>query len=443
MIKFTFSTHNTKWLLISIFVVATLCALIVYPKPFNTASEYVAQHAFVNIGKVTLPFRLGLDLQGGTHLVYQADTSQVQGTTESEAMSAVKDVIERRINLFGVAEPVVQVARTGGSWRLIVELAGVKDVNQAIELIGATPSLDFREAGEDVTDLGAYSITELNGSFLSRAYVQFDQLGKPQVALDFNPQGAKLFETITERNLGKPLAIFLDGIPISVPIVQSVISGGTAVISGNFSRNEAVELAGRMNAGALPVPITLISQETIGATLGQQSLASMTKAASIGIAVLVLFIILYYRLPGLLGVVALAAYIAFILALYKVVPVTLTLAGIAGFILSLGIAVDANILIFERIKDEKRNGKTLALAIEDGFTRAWTSVRDGNITTIISALALYVIGSSFVKGFALTLIIGILMSMFTAVFVSRLLLEIIASTRLGKISWLWKIGIKT
>lgn len=439
----TLSYHNTLWLLITIFVISVLAATIAYPRFFNAGSDVLNKAFFIDIGKITLPFRLGLDLQGGTHLVYQADTSQVKGVSERDALASVRNVIERRINLFGVAEPLVQIAKSGTNWRLIVELAGIKNVNQAIELIGGTPFLDFREAGADPQDIKSYTPTALNGSLLSRASVQFGELNKPQVSLEFNSQGAILFKELTEKNLGKPLAIFLDGLPISIPTVQSVIPNGTAVITGNFSLQEARELAQRMNAGALPVPITLIAQETVGASLGQSSLSQMMHAALWGIAALLVFIVGYYRFPGLLGFVALMMYVALILALYKLIPVTLTLAGIAGFILSLGIAIDANILIFERIKDERRAGKSLESAIESGFLRAWSSVRDSNITDLITAGALYfLVGSSFVQGFALTLIIGILLSLVTAVFVSRLLLKVVAATRLGKVPWIWKTGIE-
>lgn len=437
------SYHNTLWLLITMLTLALCAGLVAYPEPFNTASAWLNRKFFVDIGKITMPFRLGLDLQGGTHLVYEADTSQVKGISEQEALASVRNVIERRVNLFGVAEPLVEVSKSGSHWRLIVELAGIKDVNTAISLIGGTPFLDFREPGSDPQDIRGYTPTRLNGSFLARASVQFDQLNKPQVSLEFNSEGAAIFKELTEKNLGKPVAIFLDGLPISVPVVQSVIPNGTAVITGDFTLDEATKLAQRMNAGALPVPITLVSQETVGASLGQTSLTQMIWAAWWGIAALFLFIVGYYRFPGLLGFFALMIYIAFILAIYKAIPVTLTLAGIAGFILSLGIAIDANILIFERIKDERRAGKSLQVAIESGFLRAWSSVRDSNITDLITAGALYfLVGSSFVQGFALTFIIGVLLSLVTAVFVSRLLLEILAATPLKNVAWIWKTGIE-
>jgi len=445
MIRFRFSQQNTFWLFITLCVVAVISGFIVYPGAFNTISAFFSNKFKIELGKIVKPFQLGLDLQGGTHLVYSADVSQVKGISPKEALDSVQSVIERRVNLFGVGEPVVQIAQSGGDWRLIVELAGVKDVKQAIQLIGETPYLDFRVAGPKgkPDDLSTYVATNLNGSYLQKANVDFDQLtGHAQVTLEFNSQGAKLFEDLTRQNLQKRVGIFLDGFPISAPVVQTVISGGKAVITGNFSLDDAKTLARRLNAGALPVPIKLISQQTIGASLGQDSLSRVINAALWGFILLTIFMVGYYRFPGLLGIIALLMYTAFILAIYKLIPVTLTLAGIAGFILSLGIAIDANILIFERIKDELKAGRNLEGAISEGFLRAWSSVRDSNITDMISAAILYLISSSFIQGFAFTLLIGIIVSMFTAVFVSRLMLEISARSKLKNFAWIWRAGIK-
>lgn len=441
---FRLSYQNTLGLLGVILALALVAGIIVYPAIFNKVSEFTRGQLHVEIGTLAMPFHLGLDLQGGTHLVYEADTSAVKGITPDEAMEAVRDTIERRVNLFGVAEPLVQVAESGGSRRLIVELAGVKDVNQAIELIGETPFLEFREQGpeSESTDILSFVPTELNGSYLVRAQVQFDQTtGDPLVGLEFNQEGGRVFEEVTRRNLNKPLAIFLDGFPISAPNVQSVITGGQAVITGRFTFEEATALARSMNAGALPVPIKLIAQSTVGASLGQESLQKALYAAFWGFGILAIFMVGYYRFPGVIGIGALLIYIAFMLAFFKIVPVTLSLAGIAGFVLSLGIAIDANILIFERMKEELNRGRSLESAIREGFLRSWTSIRDGNVTTLITAFILYWIGSSFVQGFAFALIIGILLSMFTALFVSRLLLEVIAGTRLGKKQFIWKAGL--
>lgn len=441
---FRLSYANTIGLLATILSLALVAGLLVYPALFNRVSEIVDRRLHVEVGTITLPFHLGLDLQGGTHLVYEADTSEVKGITPEEAMDAARDTIERRVNLFGVREPLVQVAESGQSRRLIVELAGVKDISEAIQLIGETPFLEFREQSPDAdpNDLLSFVPTDLNGSYLTRAQVQFDQTtNEPLVGLEFNGEGAKIFEELTRRNLNKPLAIFLDGFPISAPNVQTVITGGQAVITGRFTFEEATRLARSMNAGALPVPIKLIAQRTVGASLGQQSLENALQGAFWGFGVLALFMIGYYRFSGLIGILALLIYIAFMLAVFKIIPITLTLAGIAGFILSLGIAIDANILIFERMKEELARGRSLESAIREGFLRSWTSIRDGNVTTLITAFILYWVGSSFVQGFAFVLIVGILLSMFTALFISRLFLEVLAGTRLTKKTAIWKAGV--
>lgn len=442
---FQMTYKNTIGLLAVIFSLALAAGFLVYPKAFNIMSGNIKRYTTVDIGRLEKPFRLGLDLQGGTHLVYEADTSRATGVSSKEAMDSVREVIERRVNLFGVAEPLVQTARAGDTWRLVVDLAGVKDIKQAIDLIGATPFLEFREEKpkEEGGDVMGFSATSLNGSYLKQARIEFDPTtSEPIVGLEFSSEGSKLFEDLTKKNLGKRIAIYLDGVPVSAPTVQSVISGGKAVITGNFTLKEAQILVNRMNAGALPVPIKLISQETVQASLGQNSLERALDASLWGVIVLTIFIIGSYRFPGILGVAALLIYTLFMLAFFKIVSVTLTLAGIAGFVLSLGIAIDANILIFERMKEELAAGRSLDGAIKEGFLRAWSSVRDGNLTTIITALILYWMGSSFVQGFALTLTIGILMSMFTSVFVSRLLLEILAGTKLGAIKFIWQSGLK-
>ncbi len=623
-------------------------------------------------------FRLGLDLQGGTHLVYEADVSAVDSKDRADAIEGVRDVIERRVNVFGVSEPVVQTNRTAnGDWRVVVELAGVKDVSEAIKMIGETPLLEFKEqsgtqreltadeqkqladynaaalskaeevlgklisggdfaalakqysedeqsrdnggdlgwvtekeapeavniakglkpgevtpdlvqvsqgyeivkledmrarrdpftdqeeteikaahllicyegadncesglskeeAYQKITELKAkatpsnfsalakanstepgadttggelgwftkdqmvepfaeavaaqavgtisdvvetqfgyhliykegerqlteYKIshifirtmskddilgaseewknTELTGKYLKRASVQFNPNdNSPEVSLEFDGEGSKLFEDITGRNVGKPVAIFLDGYPISAPTVNEKITGGRAVISGNFNIAEAKLLAQRLNAGALPVPITLISQETVGASLGHISVTNSLKAGIIGLILVALFMILYYRLPGLLAVISLGIYGILVLAVFKIWPVTLTLAGMAGFILSIGMAVDANVLIFERLKEELRAGKSLAQAIEEGFKRAWPSIRDGNFSTLITCFILIQFSTSIVRGFAVTLSLGVLVSMFSAIVITKNILLLVAGKWLEERKWL--LGVK-
>ncbi|PIY96006.1 MAG: protein translocase subunit SecD [Candidatus Kerfeldbacteria bacterium CG_4_10_14_0_8_um_filter_42_10] len=513
-----------------------------------------------------LKVRLGLDLMGGTHLVYQADTSQIPTADKADAVEGVRDVIERRVNAFGVSEPVVQTNKVGSDYRVIVELPGITDVSQAIKLIGETPLLEFREQktidqpeltqeevdqynieakakaekildealapgadfavlakanSEDTSaaqggDLGffpqgamvpefedvifnkaeagkvypelvqtafgyhiikveekktvtdeqeqeelqarashiliktksldqnlpvEYANTGLSGKQLKNASVQFDQTsGQPQISLSFNDEGKALFAEITKRNLNKPVAIYLDGSPISIPVVQAEITSGEAVITGSFTLDEAKTLARRLNSGALPVPITLVNQQNIGATLGRISVERSFFAGLLGLLLVAIFMIVYYRLPGLLSVLALFIYALLVLAIFKLWPVTLTLAGVAGFILSIGMAVDANVLIFERMKEELRSGKPLASSVEDGFKRAWSSIRDSNVSSLITCVILGWFGTSLIKGFAITLGIGILLSMFSAITITRTFLRIITLKKEWKS--LWPFGIR-
>ncbi|MEK7106303.1 MAG: protein translocase subunit SecD, partial [Patescibacteria group bacterium] len=342
-------------------------------------------------GVAKYPFKLGLDLSGGTHLVYHADVSKVATAEVKDSMNALRDVIERRVNLFGVSEPSVTVQDGGfsnaGEERLIVDLPGVTDVSKAVTMIGQTPLLEFKtenpkkdapqevKIGKDgkiapIAVPEPYIATELTGRYLDKAILEFDQNGQPMVSLQFNAEGATLFEKITRENIGKSVAIYLDGEPISIPTVNDVITGGKAQITGSFTPIEAKTLVGRLNSGALPVPIELISTQTIGPTLGEQATHAGVKAAIIGFLAIALFLIIWYRLPGIIAVVALSMYVAIMLALFKFIPVTLTAAGIAGFIISIGIAVDANVLIFERIKEELRLGSTNADSTKHGFSRA-------------------------------------------------------------------------
>lgn len=573
------------------------------------------------------PFRLGLDLQGGAQLVYQADVSQIPDADKDDLLEGVREVIERRINAFGVSEPVIQINKTiDNDYRVIVELAGVKSVDDAIKEIGETPRLEFREqdlstasvseenvklmneynaglsskikeintkvkAGEDFAtlakvnntplsvsaednsigtendgDLGwitatsnaavfnsvknlqaggvteiiendlGYSIfkveekkstggllidtknssngeykvrqiflpkmtqdalasmsdnwknTELTGKNLKKAIIQFNPNdNRPEVSLEFDEEGAKLFADITERNVGKPVAIYLDDYPISVPTVNEKITEGKAVISGNFSIAEAKELVQRLKAGALPVPITLINQKTMGASLGNQSIIDSFKAGVFGLLLVALFMIIFYRFFGFVSVISLLVYGATVLAIFKALPVaiaiiigllfvglmlaafdelkllditltvlfvgigiillvygmnavTLTLAGIAGFILSIGMAVDANVLIFERVKEELRAGRTLKDSIDEGIRRSWPSIRDGNMSTILICLVLMTFGTGVLKGFGTTLFIGVSVSMFSAIVVTRNLLNIFLTKKMENSSFL--LGVK-
>jgi len=508
---------------------------------------------------------LGLDLQGGIHLEYKADLSQITSDQQNEAMQAVQDVIERRVNAFGVAEPIIYTAKIADENRLVVEMPGVKDVQEAKSLIKETPFLEFREESEtqaqqipqDIIDQannqklqnaqgvlerakqgedfgalakefsedtgskdnggdlgfaekgmfvpefeealfspdlrageiypslietqfgwhiikkieqrgegdslevhGAHILfakttqpenqttfvpTELTGKNLKSAVVEFQNQGlsEPQVGLKFDSDGAKLFADITKRNVGKQVAIYLDGEVINAPVVQTEITNGEAVITGNFTLDKAKQLVRRLNEGALPVPIELVSQQSVEASLGQAALNTSIKAGIIGLIVVIIFMIIYYRFLGLVAAVSLIIYAALMISIFKLSnfspwPITFTLSGIAGFILSIGMAVDANILIFERIKEELANERGLSGSVKEGFKRAWPSIRDGNYSTILTSLILVGVGTGFVKGFAVILIIGVLVSMFTAIVLTRSLLNFLIGDWLEKRKWLIK-----
>ena len=544
-------TNKVRFTFLFIIALAVLTVLTVYPKlPDNfPGSSFFSK----------FQPHLGLDLQGGAHLVYEADLSDIQLGDRSSSLNGVRDVIERRVNTFGVAEPVIQVS---GNNRIIIELAGVFDIQEAVTRIGETPLLEFKEPGntelseedktqiiqknaetrllagqvlerakngenfaslavefsedpgskdeegiidfvpremlaseyaeaifdklvdgqitdelietqygyhiikkleERTTEEGIREVksqhilfmiqplegqfewknTELSGKQLKRSDVLFDNTtGNVQIGLKFDSEGKDMFAEITARNIGNPVGIFLDGETITVPTVNEEIRDGSAVITGKFTLPEAKQLAQRLNAGALPVPVNLISQQTVGATLGKISLEKSLFAGMIGLIILALFMIIYYRLLGLLAVIALAIYAGVSLALFESIPVTLTLSGIAGFILSVGMAVDANVLIFERFKEEIRDGKILSIAIEEGFQRAWPSIRDSNFSSLITCFILYAFGASMVRGFALTLGIGILVSMFSAVVITRNFLRIMTNPKMDKYLWLFGISKK-
>ena len=389
---------------------------------------------------------LGLDLEGGSHLVYKADLSQKDPSqSDEDAIRGVLDKIERRVNAYGVTEPIIQ---RQGHDRILVQLPGVKDVDEAIKLIGQTAQLDFREikldgAGEPVLDeqgqpewIKAMAIGSddeekvLTGKYLksNASVVLHPQTNEPEVAFEWDEEGALLFEQITQRNLQKRLGIFLDDEPVSAPTVQAVIKG-SGVITG-LNLEEARMLAIQLNSGSLDVPMKVIQEQDVDATLGADSLQKSLIAGAIGLALIVLFMILYYRVSGFVATCALIIYGLLLIAIFKLVPITLTLPGIAALILSIGMAVDANVLIFERMKEELRAGRTLAAAVEGGFSRAWPAIRDSNVTTFIACAVLYwfggTLGAFMVRGFALTLFIGVALSMFSAIVITRTFLRFVA-----------------
>ncbi|MBI2121281.1 MAG: protein translocase subunit SecD [Candidatus Wildermuthbacteria bacterium] len=456
------NARNTKTTVALIVCIGIAVGLFHLPnianKPIERWNAYKAGAAWTRYVPAlptvpVVPFQLGLDVQGGIQLLYDADLSAIISAEQDSAMQGLRDVIERRVNLFGVTEPTIRTEGNGQTRRLVVELAGIKDPNEAIRLIGQTPYLEFREPREDYQAIvvrnemvfeqqegtleDPFQATQLTGRYLKKAGVEFDQFQKPVISLQFNEEGADIFAELTGRLVGRPIAIYLDGQYLQAPIVQGKIEGGRAQITGSFTYEEASRVARDLNAGALPLPIALVSQQSIGATLGGESLQKSIQAGVMGLALVMLFIIAFYRLSGLFAAISLVLYVALMLALFKLIPVTLTLAGIAGFVLSIGIAVDANILIFSRTKEELRAGKSFQVALQEGFSRAWPSIRDGNVTTLLVAFVLFWFGSSFVKGFAFTLSLGILLSMFSAIFVTRNFLALFIGTRLERLHWLW------
>lgn len=391
------------------------------------------------------PFSLGLDLAGGSELTYEADVSQIPPEEVKSSMESLRDIIERRVNIFGVSETSVRTEQSfTGQQRLSIALPGVTDTAQAARLIGETPVLDFRVQNPtlDMTTVDEntpidmlFVPTLLTGKYLERASMQFTQpaagqmAGEPYVSLVFNKEGADLFEQLTSEHIGKMIAIYLDGAPISTPVVQQVIKGGEATITGSFSPEEAKELAGRLTSGALPVPIELVGTTSVSAPLGEQAVADGVAASILGLALLASLFVLWYRASGIVAVIALVYYTLTLLALFKVIPVTLTASGIAGFIISLGVAVDANVLIAERIKEELAKGGELQDSIQKGFGRAWTAIRDANFAGLLTSAILYWFGTSLIKGFALTLGLGILASLFSATVVSKSWMVLLAGTK--------------
>lgn len=436
--------QQRKFLLWLILLITISAVIIDLPRNYHLKLDWGP----INIDtQISRPFNFlkplkivqGLDLAGGAHLMFKADMSELDQEQKDSALNSLKENIERRVNLYGVSEAVVQTSKAGDEYRLIVELPGVVDVQQAVDLVGKTAQLQFREQTEIAPEATPTATlndvfskdTELTGEHLVRASVQFNQqTGQPLVGLEFNEKGKELFADITERNTGKPVAIFLDDQLLSAPQVKEKIPDGQAVIQGDFELEQAKELATQLNAGALPVPVELIERRQIGPSLGQQAVNQSLKAGLIGLGAVALFMVVCYGTLGLVADIGLIIYALITLALYKLIPVTLTLPGLTGFLLSVGMAVDSNILIFERMKQEMKAGKSRKMAMELSFGRAWDSIRDANACTLIICFLLFnpfnwsfLNTSGMVRGFAVTLALGIGVGLFTGVIVARTLLR--------------------
>jgi preprotein translocase subunit SecD len=410
--------------------------------------DYLVDRDFVKpqinfnfFGKQIYPqweLKKGLDIQGGMQVVLQADMSEIDEVDRVIAIESAREIILRRVDLFGINEPVVQTSINGDDYRIIVELAGVSDSTQALGLVGQTAQLDFRLQNQEKANdpeatqsalyfFGSFEETGLTGKQLKRSSVQFDhQTSEPIISLEFDSEGTKLFADITKEHEGEVLAIFLDGFPVTTPVIQTPILNGIAQLSGGFDLESAKQLNIQLSAGALPVPIQVLEQRTIGASLGQESVEASVRAGVVGILLVMLFMTLYYGTRGILASLALVVYAILTFAVYKIMGVTVTLPGVAGLLLSVGMAVDANILIFERMKEELRAGKPFDHALELGFGRSWDSIKDANLATIMTSLVLinplnlnFLNTSGLVRGFGITLLIGVLISLFTGVVVTR------------------------
>ena len=425
----------------TIFIAVILFGLIWVDLPENIKTKYnIPSQIDINIFglniKKEFTTKLGLDLRGGSNLIFEADTSKVKKEDLNDALNSARDVIERRINFFGVTEPQIQTVKTGDKYRLSVDLPGINNYEEAIKLIGQTAQLTFRELPDEKIAtatpifLQLTRDTGLSGVHILKSTIEFDnQTGKPQVGLKFNKKGTELFAAITKRNIGKPVGIFLDNMPLTTPTVQTEIPDGSAVITGNFTTDEAKKLTIAINSGALPLPIRLVEQKNIGPTLGEIEVRKSVYAGTIGLIMVLLFMIIYYGRLGLIASLALLIYGLISLFIFKAIPLVLTLPGVAGFILSIGMAVDSNILIFERIKEEQRKGKDFDVAVKLGFGRAIDAIKDANITTLTVAFILFnplnwefLPQFGMVRGFALTLTIGVATSLFTGVVITKRLI---------------------
>ncbi len=449
--------RKTLTTFVAIIIVTVIAALISLPPSLPIQFNVFGKNIHFNLqrpsllfsiaGKpmsLELPLKQGLDIQGGMQVVLRADMSKIAEVDRQTALESAKEVIARRVDLYGVNEPNIQTSTFGNEYRLIVELAGVEDTSQALQLVGQTAQLDFRLESTPAAQLGPeatmsalaffqnYRETGLTGQQLKRAQVQFDpQTNEPVIGLEFDGDGTKLFADLTTHGVGKALGIFIDGFPVALPRINTPILNGQAVMTGGFTLEDAKQLAIQLNAGALPVPIEVLEQRQVGASLGKDSVNSSVRAGLIGLGLVMLFMVLMYGVKGFLADLALVVYAILTVAVYKIFGVTVTVPGVAGLLLSIGMAVDSNILIFERMKEELRVGRPFKQAMELGFGRAWNSIKDANVVTIMTALILinplnfgFLNTSGLVRGFGVTLLIGIVISLFTGIVVSRTLLRL-------------------
>lgn len=444
--------HRSVKLFILIVILTAVATLISLPKSlpisfsmfgrdvsFTLASPVINTTLFGTPIYKEFELKQGLDIQGGIQVVLEADMSEIAAEDVETALASAREIILRRVDLYGLAEPTVKTLVTQNSHRIIVELPGISDPQKALELVGQTAQLDFQlitpsPVAEDATESAGMMLVEtgLTGTMLKKATVQFDPTtSEPLVGIEFNEQGRELFASVTTEYTGQQLAILIDGYPLMAPVIQSPIVNGQATITGGFTLEEAEKLSIQLNAGALPVPIRVLEQRNIDATLGRESVTMSMFAGIVGIGLVMLFMILYYGVKGMLASIALIIYAVLTLAVYKIIGVTLTIPGIAGLLLSIGMAVDSNILIFERMKEELRLEKPFSVALELGFGRAWDSIKDANLATIITALILinpmdfsFLSTGGMVRGFGITLLIGVLLSLFTGVVVTRTLMRL-------------------
>lgn len=438
---------KTKLTIYAFLILGVFFTVFTFQFFWNDFANFVESKKVLSLPKIPQrDFVLGLDLKGGVSLLYETDLTNIPQTNWIQSVEGARDVVGRRVNFFGFTEAQVSSTKSGDAYRILVEIPGKINLDQAKSLVGETPVLDFREerdpaettkiqadikAGKSTED-PYFKTTDLNGRMLKRAQIAFSSTSySPEVEIQFNSEGQKIFADLTKKNLNKKIAVYLDGVPITVPTVKDIITDGTAVISGSFTVNEAKQLATRLNAGALPVPIKLISSQQIGSILGELDLGKTLKAGALGILILALFFILYYRLLGFIAIISLLIYGVIVLFLFKYLPVTLTLSGLAGFIISIGIAVDANVLIFERIKEELLAGKDMYMSSDEGTKRAWLAIRDSNLAILMIMIILYSLGTGFVKGFSFTLSLGIIASILTNYYLTRTLLLGISQTKIS------------